>query len=329
MSDLSPDPEKVASAAHQSTPPPIPASNTRLSPPDAAQAQQRQSSAPTQLAPSKSPDSLLSGASNGAMPRAVTMSVKPRSRSSVMPRPGVPTRQKLRQASFSADQSAFKPLNTHSPIAMAAAAAVTSDKIKKLLVAQGPLPIRHITSHLSATIPGFGELSLSKQRRLIIAVLDGPRSDFVKVGWGRWAVDGHEYTETMAATASGAAPSSGSAANAQPGPKTRAAQQQHHLIANRTPRGSLSGAQSLSFSSHRESISRQLPDSKPPLSPPLGPVEDNAVFSDSESSDNDYDDSEVEGTDEEDWRAMGPAQLRQTSPREQDAIAALVQLRSN
>ena len=82
------------------------------------------------------------------------------------------------------------PLNTNSPIALAAAAAVTAEKLSRLLVIQGPLAIRHITSHLAMTIPGFADLSLSKQRRLIIAVLeaeDHPSVRFEKVGWGRWA----------------------------------------------------------------------------------------------------------------------------------------------
>lgn len=88
------------------------------------------------------------------------------------------------------------PLNTNSPLALAAAAAVTPEKLAALLTAQGPLPIRHITAHLALTVRGFGELSLSKQRRLIIAALDAehhgssPGSSgirFEKVGWGRWA----------------------------------------------------------------------------------------------------------------------------------------------
>ncbi|KAF5100392.1 hypothetical protein D0Z03_000816 [Geotrichum reessii] len=83
------------------------------------------------------------------------------------------------------------PLNTNSPLALAAAAAVTPEKLANLLLTQGPLPIRHITSHLSTTIPGFGDLSLSKQRRLIIAALDSidhvNQIRFEKVGWGRWA----------------------------------------------------------------------------------------------------------------------------------------------
>ncbi|CAN6675070.1 hypothetical protein TRVA0_083S00254 [Trichomonascus vanleenenianus] len=83
------------------------------------------------------------------------------------------------------------PLNTNSPIALAAAAAVTPDKLAKLLLSQGPLAIRHITGHLALTIPGFADLSLSKQRRLIIAVLDSPHKGvkFNKVGWGRWSCD--------------------------------------------------------------------------------------------------------------------------------------------
>lgn len=207
------------------------------------------------------------------------------------------SRSKPRQPSFNGNNGGnegLKPLNTHSPIAVAAASAVTADKIKKQLIAQGPLPIRHITSHLAATIPGFGELSLSKQRRLIIAVLDAPKSEFVKVGWGRWAVQGDTIIRKESLGAASLNASS-----------MRQAVQQ----------------------AHRESISRRLPDNKLPLSPPLGASEGSAVFSDSES---DYDDdSEVENTDEEDWQSIGPTKLRQTTPREQDAIAALVQLKSN
>ncbi|ANB12976.1 Stb3p [Sugiyamaella lignohabitans] len=104
------------------------------------------------------------------------------------------------------------PLNTNSPVAIAAAAAVTPDKLSRLLLTQGPLAIRHITSHLALTINGFADLSLSKQRRLIIAVLDSgdPVNSvvFEKVGWGRWAA---RKTDSPAAAA--AAASAASAAN--------------------------------------------------------------------------------------------------------------------
>ncbi|ODQ63732.1 hypothetical protein NADFUDRAFT_44033 [Nadsonia fulvescens var. elongata DSM 6958] len=92
------------------------------------------------------------------------------------------------------------PLNTNTPRALAAAAAITNERIGKFLIATGPLSIRHITTHLSVSVPNFAELSLSKQRRLIMSVLDvsslgddakSPSNSngysFEKVGWGRWA----------------------------------------------------------------------------------------------------------------------------------------------
>lgn len=80
---------------------------------------------------------------------------------------------------------------TSSPAGIAAASAVTPDKLANLLLTEGPLAIRHLTLHLLALIPGFANLSLSKQRRLIILALDSgdPVTGcvFEKVGWGQWA----------------------------------------------------------------------------------------------------------------------------------------------
>lgn len=108
------------------------------------------------------------------------------------------------------------PLNTNSPIALAAAAAVTPEKLSRLLLSQGPLAIRHITSHLALTIPGFADLSLSKQRRLIIAALDaGDQTNgvaFEKVGWGRWAAKKNGDARPAAV---GSATSASSAAKAR------------------------------------------------------------------------------------------------------------------
>ncbi|GMM36988.1 Stb3 protein [Saccharomycopsis crataegensis] len=92
------------------------------------------------------------------------------------------------------DENGARPngqLSTSSPAGIAAASAVTPDKLANLLLTQGPLAIRHLTSHLANLIPGFAHLSLSKQRRLIIAALDSgdPITGciFEKVGWGQWA----------------------------------------------------------------------------------------------------------------------------------------------
>ncbi|ODQ80023.1 hypothetical protein BABINDRAFT_167121 [Babjeviella inositovora NRRL Y-12698] len=84
-----------------------------------------------------------------------------------------------------------KPLSTSSPVGIAAALQVNATRLAQILITNGPLPIRHITNHLSKAIPGFSQLSLSKQRRLIMAALElqDPVTTcvFEKVGWGQWA----------------------------------------------------------------------------------------------------------------------------------------------
>lgn len=249
-------------------------------------------------------------------------------------------------AAVAAANTAGKPLNTHSPVALAAAAAVTAEKIGRLLLTQGPLAIRHITSHLAQTIPGFGELSLSKQRRLIIAVLDNGDPvkgiSFDKIGWGRWAV--HEGPVAIKAESGSPALEPVKSGSSNGSWQTRSAS----LSSREGSRETLL-ARLLADSDRRASISNQLPNHRLPLSPRLvasaseNAIEeddielagedlykqgnDEAVFSDDESDDGGMT-SGRHDTDEEDWQRIGPAGLRMTSPREQEAIQALVQLRS-
>lgn len=242
-----------------------------------------------------------------------------------------------------------KPLNTHSPVALAAAAAVTPEKIGRLLQTQGPLAIRHITAHLAQTISGFGELSLSKQRRLIIAVLDNGDTKkgitFDKVGWGRWAV-----RETAPGSLARADSGSPGLEPVKSESSTGSWTTRSASLSNRDGSRETLLARLLADSDRRASISNQLPNHKLPLSPRLlatsneqaieeDDIElagedlykqgnDEAVFSDDED---DEDSDRVVGrhdTDEEDWQRIGPAGLRMASPREQEAIQALVQLRS-
>lgn len=83
-------------------------------------------------------------------------------------------------------------LSTSSPEAIKVAQKITSARLANLLIRKGPLPIRHITSQLATEVPGFEFLSLSKQRRLIMAAMDQGDSEnnvvFEKIGWGQWAV---------------------------------------------------------------------------------------------------------------------------------------------
>ena len=69
--------------------------------------------------------------------------------------------------------------------------------LPELLLAHGPLAIRHIMGHLTTSVPGFARITNAKARRLVVAALEGrgngtdhgaPRQDveFEKVGWGRW-----------------------------------------------------------------------------------------------------------------------------------------------
>lgn len=81
-------------------------------------------------------------------------------------------------------------LSTSSPEGIAAASQITPNRIANILISQGPLPIRHLTGHLIQQVPAFGNLSLSKQRRLIMSALESgdliTGCIFEKIGWGQW-----------------------------------------------------------------------------------------------------------------------------------------------
>lgn len=263
------------------------------------------------------------------------------------------------------------PLNTNSPIAIAAAAAVTPDKLSRLLLSQGPLAIRHITSHLALTITGFADLSLSKQRRLIIAALDSgdPINNvvFEKVGWGRWTArktDGHHIKSSKRRESITAHLNTGKPPMS---PILRAADSQYLQ--------SRGGAWADDVDLADDDMMFHNSARKPPS-------HDTAVFDDDDEDEEDYEEDDdydlnshgrlhrVMGvklesnghhrrrdsntgrihrggdTDEEDWRGMGAASLRNTScsgedirvedmkiegvmrAKELEAIDALVQLRS-
>ncbi|GEQ71067.1 hypothetical protein JCM33374_g4748 [Metschnikowia sp. JCM 33374] len=90
------------------------------------------------------------------------------------------------------DKKHTTKLSTSSPEAIRVASEITPNRLANLLIRKGPLAIRLITSQLSIEVPGFDLLSLSKQRRLIMAAMEqgDPENDvvFEKIGWGQWAV---------------------------------------------------------------------------------------------------------------------------------------------
>lgn len=98
-------------------------------------------------------------------------------------------KKKLRRKSSSANDDKTL-LSTSSPEGIAAANEITPNRIANILIKEGPLPIRHLTAHLTQQVPAFGNLSLSKQRRLIMASLESgdivTGCVFEKIGWGQW-----------------------------------------------------------------------------------------------------------------------------------------------
>lgn len=69
--------------------------------------------------------------------------------------------------------------------------------LPEILLANGPLAIRHIMGYLTTSVPGFSRITSAKARRLVVAALEGRGNSaegagmdgdviFEKVGWGRW-----------------------------------------------------------------------------------------------------------------------------------------------
>jgi hypothetical protein len=87
-----------------------------------------------------------------------------------------------------------------SPAALEASGAITCGMLAKhhlpeILLAHGPLAIRHITGYLTTSVPGFSGIPPAKARRLVVGALEGRGGEgaglhgdveFEKVGWGRW-----------------------------------------------------------------------------------------------------------------------------------------------
>ncbi|RPA84043.1 hypothetical protein BJ508DRAFT_324031 [Ascobolus immersus RN42] len=73
--------------------------------------------------------------------------------------------------------------------------------IPRILLTHGPLAIRHLTAHLITALPPFSTIPPGKQRRLVVAALEGRSGGtggrgvggvngdvvFEKIGWGRWS----------------------------------------------------------------------------------------------------------------------------------------------
>ncbi|OBA23559.1 hypothetical protein METBIDRAFT_35355 [Metschnikowia bicuspidata var. bicuspidata NRRL YB-4993] len=115
-----------------------------------------------------------------SLPPNVSQLLSPSPETQAQPEPG------------SSEKKHITKLSTSSPEAIRVASAITPNRLANLLMRNGPLAIRLITAQLSIEVPGFDLLSLSKQRRLIMAAMEqgDPQNNvvFEKIGWGQWAV---------------------------------------------------------------------------------------------------------------------------------------------
>lgn len=129
----------------------------------------------------------------------------------------VAKKRKPRTKSTSALAEDKHLISTSSPEGIAAASQITPSRIARILLTEGPLPIRHLTSQLVAEVPAFGHLSLSKQRRLIMAALEVGNPEtycvFDKIGWGQWEAHVVTPEEFKARAATAASSSTNAAAN--------------------------------------------------------------------------------------------------------------------
>lgn len=78
------------------------------------------------------------------------------------------------------------------------AGAITPSMLAKhhlpdILLANGPMAIRHVLGHLTQSVPGFSRIPPAKARRIVVSALEsrgggGVSGDvlFEKVGWGKW-----------------------------------------------------------------------------------------------------------------------------------------------
>ena len=190
-----------------------------------------------------------------------------------------------------------------------------------ILLAHGPLAIRHVMGYLTTSVPGFSRIPPAKARRLVVGALEGRGSGgdgggldgnviFEKVGWGRWdaRLRGQPSRERQAANMHSPPASLTSSYS----PNGREIPGKSHRTAR--PRGDDSATFSHSEIGFEDHDIDMLEHEADKMS--LDGNDDNAYCSSSEAPDDLYLDGDLgEGdvTDEEDWAGIGAAALRAKS----------------
>ena len=205
---------------------------------------------------------------------------------------------------------------------MESAGAITTALLAKhhlpeILLAHGPLAIRHITGYLTTSVPGFSGIPTTKARRLVVGALEGRgvgdeegmygEVKFEKVGWGRWTakVDGQAARARMAHSP----PLSGPSSYASALPISQTPDWTFDRTRLNAPSSSWAG-NSATFSHDDEMDVNMLENEADKMS-----MDGDGSCSSSEAPPEDeimgYDPADM--TDDEDWAAVGAAALRAAS----------------
>jgi hypothetical protein len=206
-----------------------------------------------------------------------------------------------------------------SPTGFDSAGAITPTLLAKhhlpeILLANGPLAIRHIMGYLTTSVPGFSGIPPAKARRLVVGALEGRGGGgegggmngdvkFEKVGWGRWD-----------ARLKGQAPREARSTQRSPPPSMPSSYSTGLPILNKGPRERANAppsswaADSMVFS-HRDEMDVMMPETEADKMSLDG--DESCSSSEAPPDDELMMDDPADITDDEDWAALGAAALRQ------------------
>lgn len=162
--------------------------------------------------PTGKPGSMLPTPPNSISPNLPPQGFKPQVQATTPATPATPIHVDsdidLQDAGTDDNVQAVKPqhgfvvASDKSSIPFDAAGAITPSLLARhhlpdILLAHGPLAIRHVMGYLTTSVPGFSGIPPAKARRLVVGALEGRGNggegggvngdvEFEKVGWGRW-----------------------------------------------------------------------------------------------------------------------------------------------
>ncbi|KAI9822016.1 MAG: DNA-binding proteins Bright/BRCAA1/RBP1 and proteins containing BRIGHT domain [Thelocarpon impressellum] len=245
------------------------------------------------------------------------------------------------------DQAAVTPQHGFSvaaldalPSAPDAAGAITPALLAKhhlpdILLAHGPLAIRHVMGYLTTSVPGFSRIPPAKARRLVVGALEGRGSggeggggvdgsvEFDKVGWGRWDARikgqppreqrGVQQNTLLGVSPPASVPSSYSALSPRGMPiRTHQGGRWPEQVSGIQPGTSWTG-DSAAFSHDEDNVDPMYPEEEEDVTMLEHEADKMSLDSCSSSEANDAAPDEELGdvTDDEDWAGIGAAALRQ------------------